>query len=119
MGHPVQPAGASSRPSDLLDLSSCREHREARAFACLAKEKGAGSPTQLQLGLPTSDRIWLPDARPEDASRCPILPGLKQSRNPAPRAINPQLQFLSNPSTETSGGRIGPDRAGNLQPLPY
>lgn len=97
-GHPVLPARASSGPSDLLDLGSLPGHREARAFALPGQDKGAGSPTRVQRGPPTSEPKWSPDARPEDAARRPFLPGLQQSRNPAPRAINPQPQLLGNPS---------------------
>lgn len=66
MGHPVLSAGASSHPSDLLDLGSIPGHQEARAFALLARRRTQG----LQRGPPTSEPKWSPDIRPEDAARC-------------------------------------------------
>lgn len=117
-------APCAASPSQLSSLRPPRSRQPLRTLhsqgVCSpGQEVGAGSPTRLQLRLSTSEPRWLPDARPECAARCPILSGLKQSRNPALRAINPQPQLRSNPSSETSSGRVGPDRAGNLPPLPY
>lgn len=117
-------ASCAASPSQLSSLRPLRSRQPLRTLhsqgVCSPGQvEGAGSPTRLQLRLSTSEPRWLPDARPESAARCPILSGLKQSRNPALRAINPQPQLLSNPSSETSSGRVGPDRAGNLPPLPY
>lgn len=50
----------------------------------------------------------MPDTRLEAAAGRPNLCGLKQPRDPAPRAVNLQWQLLSNQAAQTCSGGVRP-----------
>lgn len=114
-GAPCAASPSQLCPFDSVDLRSLSGNPTARAFVLLAKG-GLWVSSQTPVQSPTSELRWSLDARPDGAAQRSILPSLQQSRNPAPRAINPQPQLLSNPSAESSSRRS--ELAGNLQSLP-